>query len=86
MNIYEAVESIIALQKTSISYLVDSIGYKTAIAEILEELLDTGGVSDEYSEIKRLRVIISQHHSADVSRLSPGEACPVCQKYLEVEK
>lgn len=48
MNIYSAVEAIIALQKTSISYLTDSIGYKTAVAQILEELLDSEGIGKEY--------------------------------------
>ena len=53
MNIYEAVEAIIALQKKSISYLMDSITYKTEIADILQKLLDTGGVAGEYREIKK---------------------------------
>ena len=44
MNIDEAAEAIIALQKTSIGYLLDSVIYQTEIAEILEELLATGGV------------------------------------------
>ena len=48
MNINECVDALIALQKKSISYLVDTMSYKTEIADILQELLDTGGVSDEY--------------------------------------
>lgn len=52
MSIYEAVEVIIALQKKSISYLMDSITYKTEIADILQKLLDSGGIGKEYSEVK----------------------------------
>ena len=48
MNINECVDALIALQKKSISYLVDTMSYKTEIADILQELLDTGGVADEY--------------------------------------
>lgn len=48
MNIYEAVEALIALQKKSISYLTDATSYKTEIAEILQKLLDSGGVGEEY--------------------------------------
>ncbi|KKL07276.1 hypothetical protein LCGC14_2587660, partial [marine sediment metagenome] len=48
MNISECVDALIALQKKSISYLVDTMSYKTEIADILQELLDTGGVADEY--------------------------------------
>ncbi len=53
MNINEAVDAIMFLQKSTIGYLVDSIGYKTAIAEVLEELLDTGGVGKEYMEVEK---------------------------------
>ncbi len=53
MNIYEAVEKIIELQKkTERLSLLDCISYKTEIADILQELIDTGGVADEYREIK----------------------------------
>lgn len=50
MNIYEAVEALIELQKKSISYLTDTISYKTEIAEILQKLLDSGGVGSEYMD------------------------------------
>ena len=53
MNINEAVDTLIDLQKSTIGYLVDSIGYKTAIAEILEELPNTGGVGTEYMEAEK---------------------------------
>ena len=53
MNIYEAVEKIVELQKTSIGYLLDTISYKTEIAEILQELLDNGGVEKEYMEVEK---------------------------------
>ena len=53
MNIYEAVEAIIAKQKICVPYLLDTMSYKTEIADILQELLDTGGVSDEYREEKK---------------------------------
>ena len=47
MNISETVEALVALQKKS-CYLLDSVTYKMAITEILEGLLDTGGVGEEY--------------------------------------
>ena len=53
MNINECVDALIALQKKSISYLVDTMSYKTEIADILQELLDTGGVEDEYRDVKK---------------------------------
>ena len=53
MNISEAIEKIISLQITGARYWIDAIGYKTAIADILQELLDTGGVGKEYMEAKK---------------------------------
>ncbi len=54
MNIYEAVEKIIEVQKkTERLSLLDCISYKTEIADILQELLDTGGVADEYRDVKK---------------------------------
>ncbi len=53
MNVNEAVEKIIIIQKAAVSYFPDSIIYKTAIAEILQELLDTGGVGKEYMEVEK---------------------------------
>ncbi len=50
MNISEAVDRIIAKQKSSIGYLLDTMSYKTEIADILKELLDTKGVGAEYME------------------------------------
>ena len=50
MNTDEAVDKIVALQKTTKSYLMDCITYKTEIANILEELLSSGGVGSEYME------------------------------------
>ena len=35
------------------------------------------------SELEKCRALISQHHQVAFSRLSPGEACPICQKHLE---
>ena len=52
-SIYEAVDQIVELQKRSISYLLDSITYKTEIADILQELLDSGGVGSEFMEVKK---------------------------------
>ena len=50
MNISEAVEKIISLQKTCISYRLRPERSKPKIADILQELLDTGGVGTEYME------------------------------------
>ena len=61
INIYEAVDAIITLQKTSISYLLDSVTYKTAIAEILEELLATGGVGSEYMPKEEVDDLVRKH-------------------------
>jgi len=52
MNISEAIEKPIKLQKSAIGYLVDTDGYKTETADILQELLDTNGVGTEYIGIK----------------------------------
>ena len=53
MNTDEAVDKIVALQKTTKSYLMDCITYKTDIANILEELLSSGGVGSEYMEANK---------------------------------
>ena len=56
MNIYLAVERIIEAQDEYWilpEHGLDSIKYKQAIADILQELLDTGGVADEYREVKK---------------------------------
>lgn len=57
MNIYEAVERIIEAQDEF--WILpeqgqDSIKYKQAIADILQELLDTNGVGSEYMEVDDL--------------------------------
>ena len=61
MNIYEAVDALIALQKSSISYLHDSITYKMAITEILEELLASGGVGSEYMPKEEVDDLVQKH-------------------------
>ena len=61
MNINEAVDALVALQKSSIGYLLDSITYKTAIAEILEELLATGGVGSEYMPKEEVNDLVQKH-------------------------
>ena len=53
MNINEAVEKIISLQKTCISYRLRPERCKLKIADILQELLDTGGVGKEYMEVEK---------------------------------
>ena len=56
MNIYEAVEAIIEAQDEFyvLPYCRTSReNYKTAIADILQELLDTGGVGKEYMEVEK---------------------------------
>ncbi len=50
MNISEAIEQIISLQKTCISYRLRPERCKPKIADILQELLDAGGVGKEYME------------------------------------
>ena len=42
-------------------------------------------VTELQAEVKVLQKLISQHHSLDFSQLSPGEACPICQKAQEVK-
>ncbi|KKL81723.1 hypothetical protein LCGC14_1991850, partial [marine sediment metagenome] len=42
-------------------------------------------VTELQAEVKVLQKLISQHHSLDFSQLSPGEACPICQKAEEVK-
>ncbi len=49
MNISEATENIITI---SIGYMGDMNRCRANIAEILEELLNTGGVGKEYMESK----------------------------------
>ena len=51
MNINEAVEKIMDLETKC--FYPDWETYKTAIANILQELLDTGGVGKEYMEMKK---------------------------------
>lgn len=53
MNISECVDALIDLQKGDMQYLLDTLTYKTEIADILQKLLDTGGVSDEYREVEK---------------------------------
>ncbi|KKK93777.1 hypothetical protein LCGC14_2689510 [marine sediment metagenome] len=50
MNIYEAVEKIYQLILYTPFWRPN---FKQEIADILQELLDTGGVADEYREIKK---------------------------------
>ena len=54
MNINEAIEAIIEAQDEFYvlpMYGMRHEGYKRAIADILQELLDTGGVGKEYMEV-----------------------------------
>ena len=53
MNIYEAVEKIVKTDLSTLHGYIDMPGYKQEIADILQELLDTGGVADEYREVKK---------------------------------
>jgi len=52
MNISEAITAIIAKQKVTPDYLLDTMLYKTEIADILQELLDTDGIGTEYMEME----------------------------------
>ena len=61
MTIYEAVEALIALQKKSISYLMDNMTYKTEIANILQELLDSKGVGNEYMAKQEVDDLVRKH-------------------------
>ena len=51
MNIYEAVEAIMAIETTQ--FYPTTGHYKQAIADILQKLLDTKGVAEEYLEVKK---------------------------------
>ena len=52
MNINECVDIIIELQRTDGRYWLSTDGYKQAIGSILQELLDTKGIPQEYMEAK----------------------------------
>ena len=51
MNIYDAVEAIMAIEITQ--FYPTTGHYKQAIADILQKLLDTNGVAEEYLEVKK---------------------------------
>ncbi len=57
INISEAIEAIIEAQDEfyvlPMYGMMGHEGYKTAIANILQELLDTGGVGKEYMEVEK---------------------------------
>ena len=61
MNINECVDALIKLQKSSIGYLLDTMTYRTDIADILEELLATGGVGKEYMPKEEVDDLVQKH-------------------------
>jgi len=61
MNINECVDALINLQKSSIGYLLDTMTYRTDIADILQELLDTGGVGKEYMPKEEVDDLVQKH-------------------------
>ena len=61
MNINECVDALINLQKSSIGYLLDTMTYRTDIADILQELLDTGGVGREYMPKEEVDDLVQKH-------------------------
>jgi hypothetical protein len=66
---------------TDVLVLLDA--YDTLRVEVERQAAQIIRLFDErdalLAEIERLRTLIIEHHSADVSRTPPGNPCPVCQ-------